>query len=186
MHFNDHSRLTGTHAFLSASKHAWVNYDADRLREVYGTSQAAARGTRLHELAAEHIRLRIRMPKNQVTLNRYINDAIGYRMTPEQILRYSDNAFGTADAISFDEKRSFLRIHDLKTGVTPASMTQLHIYVVLFCLEYGYRPGDIHAETRIYQNNDVFVDEPETDTLTHILDRLVQFDKIIEDLKQEA
>lgn len=186
MHFNDHSRLTGTHAFLSASKYAWVNYDADRLREVYCTSQAAARGTRLHELAAEHIRLRIRMPKNQVTLNRYINDAIGYRMTPEQILRYSDNAFGTADAISFDEKRSFLRIHDLKTGVTPASMTQLHIYVVLFCLEYGYRPGDIHTETRIYQNNDVFVDEPETDTLTHILDRLVQFDKIIEDLKQEA
>lgn len=186
MHFNDHSRLTGAHAFLSASKHAWVNYDTDRLREVYGTSQAAARGTRLHELAAEHIRLRIRMPKNQVTLNRYINDAIGYRMVPEQILWYSDNAFGTADAISFDEKKNLLRVHDLKTGVTPASMTQLHIYVALFCLEYGYRPGDIRAETRIYQNNEVFVDEPDAEVLSHIQDRLVHFDKIIEGLKREA
>ena len=48
------------------------------------------------------------------------------KMTPEQILYYSDNCFGTADAILF--RNNFLRIHDLKTGKIPAHMEQLEIY----------------------------------------------------------
>lgn len=31
MTFNDHSRLRGQHAFLSASKYSWINYDPDKL-----------------------------------------------------------------------------------------------------------------------------------------------------------
>ena len=44
----------------------------------------------------------------------FVNDTIGYRMSTEQILFYSENAFGTTDAISI--KGNKLRIHDLKTG----------------------------------------------------------------------
>jgi hypothetical protein len=36
----------------------------------------------------------------------YVNDAIGYQMTPEQPIYYSENCVGTADAISF--KNDFL------------------------------------------------------------------------------
>ena len=42
MKFNDHSRLEGAHAFLSASKYHWVNYDDAKLIESYRTAQAAA------------------------------------------------------------------------------------------------------------------------------------------------
>ena len=35
MNWNRHSDLMGTHAFLSASKYHWLNYDADKLAESY-------------------------------------------------------------------------------------------------------------------------------------------------------
>src|ERR1700761_5075294 len=120
MRFNDHSTLAGSHAFLSASNHYWVNYDEDKLAEVFRNAQAARRGTELHAFAHEAVRLKIKLPDNDKTLNRYVNDALGFRMQTEQILFYSPNAYGTADAISFRE--DFLRIHDLKTGVLPGKM----------------------------------------------------------------
>ena len=75
--------------------------------------------------------------------------SIGFKLTPEQVLYYSSNCFGTADAISFKDK--FLRIHDLKTGVIPAHVEQLEIYAALFCLEYKVKPQDIGMELRLYQ-----------------------------------
>lgn len=63
-------------------------------------------------------------------MNMYVNDAISFRMVPEQILFYSENCFGTADTIVF--RNGTLRIHDLKTGVVPAHMEQLEIYAALF------------------------------------------------------
>src|SRR5258708_18289221 len=111
MSFSAHSDLVGKHAFLSASKYHWINYDSEELEEVFRNSQMARRGMELHALAHELIRLGIKLPGTRKTLNMYVNDAIGYRMTPEQILYYSDNAYGTTDAIAF--KKNFLRIHDL-------------------------------------------------------------------------
>ena len=125
----------------------------------------------------------IRMPRNGATLNRYVNDAIGYRMKPEVVLFYSPNCFGTADSISFD--KGLLRIHDLKTGTTRVSVEQLEIYTALFCLEYGYKPGEIKMELRIYQNDDVLVHHPEVDTIAHIIDRIEHFDRLIEQLKED-
>nr|DAJ24645.1 MAG TPA: Protein of unknown function (DUF2800) [Caudoviricetes sp.] len=183
MRFNNHSQLNGAHAFLSASKYHWLNYSPDKLIESFRTSQAAAKGTRLHELAAEHIRLKMRMPRNKVTFNNYVNDAIGFRMTPEQVLFYSVNCFGTADAISFD--KGLLRIHDLKTGVHPAKVDQLMIYAALFCLEYDERPGAINYELRIYQNDDIQVANPEGEDIARIMDTIIQFDKLIEKIKEE-
>lgn len=182
MDFNTHSKeLEGKHAFLSPSNYHWVNYTDEKLLEVYLTAMAKERGTELHAFAAKAIELGVKLPRNRSTLNAYINDAIGFRMTPEQLLFYSINAFGTADAISF--KNDFLRIHDLKTGVTVASMKQLYIYDALFCLEYRKEPDKIAIENRIYQSGEVKVDSPEPDDIFRIMDTIVRFDKIIETAK---
>ena len=113
----------------------------------------------------------------------HVNDAIGYRMTPEQVLYYSENCFGTADAIKFS--KDFLRIHDLKTGDIPAHMQQLEIYTALFCLEYGIKPGDIGIELRIYQNNEILKEVPTPEIILPIMDKIKSFDKIIVTVKKE-
>lgn len=180
MNFIEHSELVGQHAFLSASKYSWVNYDSDKLISTYKNFQAAQRGTELHDFARRCIELGQKLPRSNKTLNMYVNDAIGYRMTPEQVLFYSGNCFGTADAISFKNGR--LRISDLKTGVTPVKMTQLEVYTALFCLEYNVKPGEIETELRIYQNDDVVFYIPEVDTIAHVMDQIVVCDRLIEEL----
>lgn len=184
MNFTKHLNLAGQHALLSPSDYHWVNYTEEKLDRVFFTRMAARRGTELHAFAHEAIRLGIRLPDDQKTLNNYINDAIGFRMDPEVTLFYSENCFGTADCIAF--RRNTLRIHDLKTGVTPASMHQLEVYVALFCLEYRFKPFEIEIELRIYQNDEVQVYIPDPDDIFHIMDRIVTFDKRIKMLKMEA
>jgi hypothetical protein len=105
-------------------------------------------------------------------------------MSCEQILFYSDNAFGTADTISF--RKSKLRIHDLKTGFTPCSEKQLYVYAALFCLEYKFKPFDIETELRIYQNDEIREYEADPDEIAHIMDRIVTFDRRITELRLEA
>lgn len=180
MHFNDHSAIKGLHAFLSPSSYHWINYSDEKLEERIVTSMAARRGTELHEFASEAIRLGIKLPKTQATLNSYVNDSIGYRMEQEQTLFYSVNCFGTADAIAF--RKNKLRVHDLKTGVTPASGKQLLVYAALFCLEYGYKPFDISYDLRIYQNNEVVNVEVDPAEIAHIMDKIITFDKRIAEL----
>lgn len=182
--FQRHLDLEGRHAFLSASKPHWINYSEEKFDNYFFTQMAAARGTELHEFAATAIRLRQKLKGTQQTLNRYVNDAIAYSMTPEVVLAYSPNAFGTADAISF--KNGLLRIHDLKTGVSPAKMTQLEVYFAFFCLEYDVSPAKIKAELRIYQNDEVFVHVPELDTIVHIMDRIITYDERINQMRREA
>lgn len=184
MLFNDHSALEGQHAFLSPSNYHWINYDDDKLETRWLKSRAHILGTQLHEFAHNAIKLRIKQARSKKTLNLYVNDAIGFKMACEQPLRYSDNAFGTADAISF--RRNFLRIHDLKTGVTPASFKQLHVYAALFCLEYGYSPFEIGMELRIYQKNEVLVDIPDPEEIRRIMDRIIDFDMKIELFKERG
>ena len=182
MNFNRHSSLEGQHAFLGASKYYWINYSENKVAETYSNFLATQKGTILHEFAAQCIRLGQKLPKSQKTLNMYVNDAIGYKMTPEQILYYSDNCFGTSDAISFRD--NFLRIHDLKTGVTPAHMEQLEIYAALFCLEYDIKPGNIKTELRLYQNNEIIYHEPTAEDLVPIMDKIITFDKIMDKIKE--
>jgi hypothetical protein len=183
MNFNKHSNLNGKHAFLGASKYHWINYDEEKLAESYFRFQAVQRGTVLHNFAAQAIELGQKLPKSKKTLNMYVNDAIGYKMTPEQILYYSDNCFGTADSISF--RNGLLRIHDLKTGVTPAHIEQLMIYASLFCLEYRMRPGDIDIELRIYQSDEILYHNPSADEIGPIIDKIVSFDKLLNKIKEE-
>jgi len=181
MNFNLHSRLEGQHAFLSASKYHWINYDEEKLISTFTKFQAIQRGTELHDLASNLIRLGVKLPKTNKTLNLYVNDAIGFKMETEQILYYSDNCFGTADTISFRQDR--LRIHDLKSGETPASVKQLMVYNALFCLEYNIKPTEIETELRLYQLDEVIIHTPEPDDIFNIMEKIIIFDKKIEQLK---
>ena len=183
MNFNKHFDLEGKHAFLGASKYHWINYDEEKLADVYKKFLAVQKGTRLHEFACECIRLNQKLPKAKKTLNLYVNDCIGYKMTPEQVLYYSENCFGTADAISF--RKNQLRIHDLKTGESPASMHQLEVYAALFCLEYSIDPREISIELRIYQNNQVLIHNPFSEDIRRIMEKIIVGDKIINDIKTE-
>lgn len=184
MRFNQHYDLEGRHAFLGASSYHWLNYDEDKLIDSYDKFTAKQRGTRLHALAKECIELGIKLPNSKKTLNMYVNDAIGYKMTPEQPLFYSENCFGTTDTIAF--RKNILRIHDLKTGTTPAHIEQLEIYAALFCLEYRVNPSDIDTELRIYQNDDIFITNPTGEDISIIIDKIITFDKLVNELKEAS
>jgi len=182
MNFNAHSAIAGQHAFLSPSNYHWINYDEHKLQVRWIAARAAARGTALHALAHQAIRLGVKLSKADKTLSMYVTDGIGYKMNVEQPLYYSDNCFGTADCISF--RRNTLRIHDLKTGIIQTSEHQLEVYAALFCLEYNISPFDIEIELRIYQNDDVRVYTPLPETIYNIMETIVEFDKRIEQFKE--
>lgn len=184
MNFNRHSDLEGQHAFLGASKYHWINYDEEKLDFTYKRWLATAKGTALHDFAYQCIQLGIKLPNSQKTLNMYVNDAIGFKMTPEQTLFYSINCFGTADAIGF--RKNVLRIHDYKSGETIASMHQLEVYAALFCLEYNIKPTNIEIYLRLYQSDDRIEVQPYPEDILIIMDKIIVFDKRIEKLKLEV
>lgn len=186
MPFHANSNYNGKHAFLSPSSPAWVNYSEEKLARVYEQSQAAALGVEYHALAQQLIRLGEELPEQPRTLNLYVNDAIRYRMTPEVRLAYSENCFGTADAVAFDPIEKFLRIHDLKTGINEANPTQLLIYAALFCLEYKYDPigDDVTFQLRIYQNDHVKVFDIDAIEVVTVMEKIVFFSNYIDRLKE--
>ena len=114
----------------------------------------------------------------------FVNDAIGFKMESEQILYYSENCYGTADAISF--RNGMLRIHDLKTGKILAHMEQLMVYAALFCLEYKVKPGEIGMELRLYQSDEAVIYSPEVEEIVGIMDKIVTFDRIIRKIQEES
>lgn len=206
MIFNKHLELEGRHAILSPSKHYWLNYDDEGLMRNYISSFATEIGTLVHEYASDRIRFRLPMDVNNeeaknsllvfllkngipfrvIDLDRifynlvpYVNDAIGYKMDSEIQLKYSDLCFGTADAIGV--RRNWLRIHDLKTGQTPASMDQLLCYAGLFFLEYkrDYRPQTMKTELRIYQNQEILISQPSSEEIKAVMDKIIHGDAVL-------
>lgn len=206
MIWHDHSKLAGTHAFLSASQSSWLNKNAEELIDAKKNSFSQQIGTLLHAYAADCIKykeklrksdergvkfdlMRKGIPEYAIDMHRiyptfmsYVNDAVGYGLNPEMVLYYSNECYGTADAIDMDGK--LLRIHDLKTGVKPAKMDQLMIYAGLFFLEYGVNPGAIQTELRIYQMDEVLVYEPDVDELREVMDDIVEKDRIIKAMNE--
>lgn len=214
MNFNKHYDKEGRHALLSASSWRWLNDDADSLVKRICSQYAQEIGTILHNVAYKHIKYFIKMnkydKKNIVlellsngipsividsidmdvifeTLMTYVNDGIGFKMSPEVVLYYSDNFFGTADAISYNENTRFLRIHDFKSGVLPAHIEQLEIYAALFCLEYRIKPEELSGiELRIYQRSEVLCHNPEAPEIKEVANKIVDLDKFINQIRMEG
>ena len=182
MKWNKHPNI-GDHALLSPSAHYWINYTDDRLLDYILALQAKEMGTRLHELAAELISLERRQKEVKDTFNMYVNDGIGFGMSPEVTLFYSKYIYGTADTICYDGQT--LRIHDLKTGKIQGAMDQLRIYAALFCLEYNVDPETIKIELRIYQANEKIVEKADPAQIRTYMDRIVAFDKVISERMDE-
>ena len=109
----------------------------------------------------------------------FINDAVGYKMDSEKRVYYSRYFWGTTDAIKYDSASGLLRIHDLKTGIKPASFDQLAVYASLFCLEKTIKPETCQFELRIYQNDDISVDEPDSKTIREIMDIIIKRQSLI-------
>lgn len=210
MIWNSHSKDVpeGAHAALGASQHAWLNYDDDKMFEAWRRRYSQSIGILAHSYAKDYIQwgqkakagdktglfvhlLKNNIPARAININSlfdtwklYVNDCVQARMRPEQVLYFSPNSFGTADAISFRNEK--LKVFDLKTGDRDASMDQLYIYAALFCLEYDYRPGSIDIETRIYQKGDYTEEHPTAEDILPIMDTIKQFDKLIESYKEES
>lgn len=203
--FLKHEKLIGLHAPFSASQPYWLGKSVDENINRYIGKWIPTIGTVTHAFAETMIRERIKLSKSDIklykvylldndtqcipryivdyvdlasifeTLTAYVNDAIGFRMTTEQVLMYSDRFFGTADAISFDGRT--LRIHDLKTGTGKAKIDQLMIYAAYFCLEYKVKPETIEIELRLYQNKEVQIYNPESEDIREIMNQIMDQDK---------
>ncbi len=213
MNFVRHSNLEGLHAPFSASQPYWLWQDFETNKKRYISRWIPTVGTVSHAFAKVMIEKKIKLSKSDMKMYKlyllenkvqcipyyivdnmdlqslflnlipYINDAIGFRMTPEQILYYSDRWFGTADSISFFD--NILRIHDLKTGKIAAKMEQLMVYAALFCLEYRMKPGTINMELRLYQNNEVIVYNPTAEDILPIMDQIKTQDELFKKMVQE-
>lgn len=175
MIWKNYSHLRNTHAFLAPSRRAWINYSEDKLIESYLNHQKAALGTKLHKFAEDAINLKRRQPNTTESLNAFVNDAIGFGMSPEVVLYYSPLAYGSADAIGYENH--ILRIHDLKTGRSPGSIEQLMIYAALFLLDYKESPKEIYL--KIYQNDEITEYDPSLEEINEIADIIVASDKLL-------
>ena len=192
MEFYKHYNLEGLHAPFPASQSAWIRYDDEKAKEAYARKKSAELGSRLHAWAKETIDLGIKQPKSNKTLYAYVNDAIGFKMSTEVVLYYTDRFFGTADAICFRRNpktgRDILRIHDLKTGVVgdpDKHFEQLKVYAALFCLEYKKKPHEIDISLGVYKKDEVAFCEPDPEEILFIMDRIIHLDKLLVKIDNE-
>lgn len=183
MRLNTHSHLIGHHAFLSASKGTWLDQDDEKLAKSYVNSLAARRGVERHNLAYDLIRLGQRLEDKPLAFNQYVNHGIGFKMSPEQVLFATENAYGTADTCSFWDR--ILRIHDYKSGLTVVTPRQLFIYAAYFCIEYDEDPNEIGIELRIYQGTGFKPYFPDPRQIERIMHQTIHADAIIKEVRRE-
>jgi hypothetical protein len=199
--FYEHPEIPeGSHALISPSRHILKpNYTFTQFDNYIAASYATRIGTSIHELAAQLISAQIKVNKSEAykmitlklisdkiprrvfdasnyvdTFVPYVKDAIGFGMEAEKVLKYSRYAFGTTDAIRFNDSKHYLRIHDLKTGKTPAPLDQLVAYAALFFLEYKIKPGEVTTEIRIYQNGEVVTGFPAASDILPVMDQITR------------
>ena len=213
MIWNDHSDLRGRHSILSPSQSSWLRYsDEDNYASLYrrcASEYSAQAGTIIHDYAQQRIinklpmsedeqnAIKLELLRNGIpnyaidiyqfyqTLVEYVNDSIAFNMTPEVTLYYSENAFGTCDAIRYSRRN--LRIHDLKTGVKPAGFDQLVVYAAYFFLEYGkkmkLKPESVDTELRLYQSSEISICHPDPSDIYSAIDKIIELDPIIDIFK---
>ena len=208
MNFNRHLNLEGKHAVLSPSKPSWLGKNEDELIQMYQNTYAQIVGTTLHEFAKKRIEWRMSLRKSDSddaifylldhglpyysfeiervynNLRTYVNDSIGYRMTPEVVIAPEQlvNCFGTADSISY--KNGLLRINDLKTGIAKPNMDQLLAYAALFFLEYrDCKVEQSEIELRIYHGDEIIFDKPDPEEVKDVMEKILSADRTIEKFK---
>lgn len=138
-----------------------------------------------HRYAAVCIEEGIVQDNEKTTVGLYINQCIQYKMSPEVVLFYSPNAFGTVDAIAY--RYRLLRISDLKTGISRVSVHQLEVYAALFCLEYEIDPFSLRGiELRIYQDGSAYLYPTHPFVIRGIMDKIMAFDEILNQLREET
>lgn len=213
MIWNEHSELRGKHATFAPSNPSFLNYSLepegeDIIFQRFASQYAAQIGTIVHDFAQERIYynqklfktnksdLLIRLLKANIppivinidflfnNLIPYVNDAISFRMDPEVILKYSDDCFGTTDAVCYRDKE--LRIHDLKSGRSAVHMDQLLTYAALFFLEYKAAPETTDTILRIYQSGEFQEDHPEPERIRAAMNQIVELDKKVKKWKAEG
>ena len=204
MIWNDHSKLRGKHAILSPSGSSWLNYsleDPSQMFARYASQYATEIGTLAHSFAEDRIRYRLKLnkaeknsfltylltngiPRSVIDLDyiyptvlMYVNDCIGFRMDSEVIVYYSDNCYGTVDAISYF--KDSLIINDLKTGKIPAKIEQLKTYAALFCMEYKIKPERLDISLNLYQGGEIFNCTPMSEEIEDIQEQIITLDKMI-------
>lgn len=177
---------TELHRFASANIKAYESYDEEKLDDIHKGFRNFVRGrylglddtSKTGPLAFTILdNMRYVPEESWVSVAQFINDGCQYKMNSEQPLWYSDNAFGTTDAISF--YRNKLRIHDLKTGDNPAKMLQLELYAALFCLEYRKQPEQIKMELAIYQFGEITRQVPDPKDIRDLMDLIIEDDAIL-------
>lgn len=110
----------------------------------------------------------------------FICDSIGFRMESEQKVSVSSIIEGTADAIRYYPKENLLRVSDLKTGSRPAKMEQVFIYAALYCYENRLDPLKTAFETRIYQNGEIYTEQPTGETISRMLSDILHLNEVVE------
>lgn len=183
MEWNKHPETEGRHAFLSPSGYTWLNYDKEKMIQTYKNHLRVAQGTYDHDLASRLIKTRRKLAPIKSAFNLFVNDCIGMIMDSEVQLKYSENCFGTADAIKFDEKLKELYVFDLKTGKSKADMRQLKIYSALFCLEYGRKPDKLKFICRIYQGNGFVEEVYDGSEIKEVMTQIKEMDKALVEAK---
>jgi hypothetical protein len=205
--FYEHKEIAeGAHALISPSRHILKpNYTKEQFDNYILACYSTRIGTSIHELAAKLINNKIKVNKAEAskmitlkllddgiprnvfdadnyvdTFVPYVKDAIGFDMSAEKVLKYSRYAFGTTDAIRYNDSKHQLRIHDLKTGKMPASLDQLVAYAALFFLEYKIKVGDVSTEIRIYQNGEILSGFPTASDILPIMDQIVTLNAYFE------
>lgn len=111
------------------------------------------------------------------TVKSFVNDAVGFQMASEERVEYSPLFWGTSDAIKFADEK--LMVFDLKTGIKPAKQDQLIVYSALYCLQHRLNPAKLTTEIRIYQNNEIFVEQPVPEVIKETMDLIVHKNKIL-------
>lgn len=206
--FNKHPEIKdGEHAiFAPSKKYLSRGLTEEQIYNILYSMYAAQIGILIHELCSQlieekqpirkdamrsmiyHTLYQAKIPIALIQPERYIDtvvpyvkDAIGYDLIPEQRIVYQyPIAWGTADAIKFNPTKCELRIHDLKTGKTPASLDQLIEYAAYFYLEYHIKPGDCKTILSIYQNGEVITGYPTASDILPIMDNAVALTKYVQ------
>lgn len=119
------------------------------------------------------------------TVKLFVNDCINHRMLSEEKVEYTDLFWGTSDAIKCEN--NYLQVFDLKTGSRPAKETQLYTYAALYCLQEHMKPDELDGvEIRIYQNAEVLVDNPPSDVIYDIMNKIVHANSVITNFRRRG